>query len=113
MPRSPTSVAAARSSRCAKRSTPQRTPTPRPREDAMQMNRRTFIIGSAAVGGGLALGLRLPFGPDVARAQDGSPEVAVWVATAPADTVKIRDVCSEMGQGTVPGLPKHFAAAHA
>src|SRR5256714_14400588 len=111
MPRSPTSVAAARSSRCAKRSTPQRTPTPtpRPREDAMQMNRRTFIIGSAAVGGGLALGLRLPFGPDVARAQDGSPEVGVWVAIAPDDTVNIRVVRSEMGQGTITGLAQLVA----
>src|SRR2546430_6056831 len=111
MPRSPTSVAAARSSRCAKRSTPQRTPTPtpRPREDAMQMNRRTFIIGSAAVGGGLALGLRLPFGPAVARAQDGSPEIGVWVAIAPDDTVNIRVVRSEMGQGTITGLAQLVA----
>jgi len=75
----------------------------------MQMNRRTFIIGSAAVGGGLALGLRLPFGPDVARAQDGSPEVGVWVAIAPDDTVNIRVVRSEMGQGTITGLAQLVA----
>src|SRR5256714_2254507 len=111
MPRSPTSVAAARSSRCARRSTPQRTPTPtpRPREDAMQMNRRSFIVGSAAVTGGLALGLRLPFGPSVARAQDGSPEVGVWVAIGPDDTVNIRVVRSEMGQGTITGLAQLVA----
>src|SRR5438067_2120268 len=111
MPRSPTSVAAARSSRCAKRSTPQRTPTPtpRPREDAMQMNRRTFIVTSAAVTGGLALGFRLPFGPTIARAQDGSPEVGVWVAIAPDDTVNIRVVRSEMGQGTITGLAQLVA----
>src|SRR5205085_310339 len=70
---------------------------------------RTFIIGSAAVGGGLALGLRLPFGPDVARAQDGSPEVGVWVAIAPDDTVNIRVVRSEMGQGTITGLAQLVA----
>ena len=36
----------------------------------MQMNRRTFIVSSAAVTGGLALGFRLPFGgPSIARAQ--------------------------------------------
>jgi isoquinoline 1-oxidoreductase beta subunit len=75
----------------------------------MQMNRRTFIIGSAAVGGGLALGLRLPFGPEIARAQDGSPEIGVWVAIAPDDTVNIRVVRSEMGQGTITGLAQLVA----
>src|SRR5438445_8685275 len=75
----------------------------------MQMNRRTFIIGSAAVGGGLALGLRLPFGPDVARAQDGSPEVGVWVALVPVGTVNVRVVRSEMGQGTITGLAQLVA----
>ena len=70
----------------------------------MRLNRRSFIIGSAAATGGLALGLRLPFGPAVARAQDGSPEIGVWVAIAPDDSVNIRVVRSEMGQGTITGL---------
>ena len=76
----------------------------------MQMNRRTFIVSSAAVTGGLALGLRLPFGgPSIARAQDGSPEVGVWVAIGPDDTVNIRVVRSEMGQGTITGLAQLVA----
>jgi isoquinoline 1-oxidoreductase beta subunit len=76
----------------------------------MKMNRRSFVIGSAAVTGGLALGLRIPFGgPGVARAQDGSPEIGVWVAIAPDDTVNIRVVRSEMGQGTVTGLAQLVA----
>src|SRR5467141_3901517 len=75
----------------------------------MRMNRRSFIVGSAAVTGGLALGLRLPFGPTVARAQDGSPEIGVWVAIAPDDTVNIRVVRSEMGQGTITGLAQLVA----
>ena len=29
----------------------------------LRMNRRFFVIGSAAVGSGLALGLKLPSGP--------------------------------------------------
>jgi isoquinoline 1-oxidoreductase beta subunit len=53
---------------------------------------------------------RLPFGgPDVARAQDGSPEVGVWVAIGPDDTVNIRVVRSEMGQGTITGLAQLVA----
>src|SRR5881628_1478359 len=75
----------------------------------MRMNRRTFIVTSAAVTGGLALGFRLPFGPTIARAQDGSPEVGVWVAIAPDDTVNIRVVRSEMGQGTITGLAQLVA----
>jgi isoquinoline 1-oxidoreductase beta subunit len=76
----------------------------------MQMNRRTFIVSSAAVTGGLALGFRLPFGgPTIARAQDGSPEIGVWVAIAPDDTVNIRVVRSEMGQGTITGLAQLVA----
>jgi isoquinoline 1-oxidoreductase subunit beta len=75
----------------------------------MRLNRRSFIIGSAGAAGGLALGLRLPFGPAVARAQDGSPEIGVWVAIAPDDSVNIRVVRSEMGQGTVTGLAQLVA----
>ena len=56
----------------------------------MKMNRRTFIASSAAVGGGLALGFNLPFGPTVVRAADGSPEVNAWVVIRPDDTVVIR-----------------------
>ena len=38
------------------------------------LNRRAFVIGSAALGSGLALGLDIPFGgPTVVRAADGSP----------------------------------------
>ena len=68
-----------------------------------KINRRSFILGTAAVGGGLALGLRLPFGPEVVRAADGSPEVTAWVVIRPDDTVVIRIARSEMGQGTLTG----------
>src|SRR4051812_36714935 len=105
MPRSPTSAAAARSRKCARRFIP----PPRLKGNAMKLNRRSFIIGSAGAAGGLALGLRLPFGPAVARAQDGSPEIGVWVAIAPDDSVNIRVVRSEMGQGTITGLAQLVA----
>ena len=45
-----------------------------------KIDRRSFVIGTATLGGGLALGLRIPFGPETVRAADGSPEVNAWVA---------------------------------
>src|SRR5262245_35457564 len=69
----------------------------------MQMNRRSFIISSAAVTGGLAVGFN-PFGSKVVRAQDGSPEVTAWVVIRPDDRIVILCARSEMGQGTITGL---------
>ena len=75
-----------------------------------KLNRRAFVIGTAAVGAGLALGLDLPFGgPTVVRAADGSPEVNAWVVIRPDDTVVIRIARSEMGQGTLTGLAQLVA----
>jgi isoquinoline 1-oxidoreductase subunit beta len=75
-----------------------------------QLNRRAFVIGTAAVGTGLALGLDLPFGgPVLVRAADGSPEVNAWVVIRPDDTVVIRVARSEMGQGTLTGIAQLVA----
>jgi isoquinoline 1-oxidoreductase beta subunit len=74
-----------------------------------ELNRRSFIIGSSAVGAGLALGLKIPFGTPVVRAQDGSPEITAWVVIRPDDTVVIRVARSEMGQGTITGLAQMVA----
>src|SRR3954467_6231617 len=73
-----------------------------------QLSRRKFIVGSAAVaGGGLALGLNVPF----AQAQNGAAanEVNIWVAIKPDDTCVIRIARSEMGQGTLTGLAQLVA----
>jgi isoquinoline 1-oxidoreductase subunit beta len=77
---------------------------------APQLNRRAFVIGTAAVGAGLAVGLDIPFGgPTIVRAADGSPEVNAWVVIRPDDTVVIRIARSEMGQGTLTGLAQLVA----
>src|SRR5580704_5976239 len=109
MPTSPISAAAGPSSRCARRSTPPRTHEEAPMNFVPKMNRRSFVIGTAAAGGGLALGLTLPFGPDIVRAADGSPEVNAWVVIRPDDTVVIRIARSEMGQGSLTGLAQLVA----
>jgi isoquinoline 1-oxidoreductase beta subunit len=75
-----------------------------------KIDRRTFVVSAAAMGGGLALGLDIPFGgPRVIRAADGSPEVNAWVVIRPDDTVVIRIARSEMGQGSLTGLAQLVA----
>src|SRR5438270_14040578 len=75
----------------------------------VKLNRRTFVLGTAAAGAGLALGMDIPFGPAVVRAADGSPEVNAWVVIRPDDTVVIRIARSEMGQATLTGLAQLVA----
>jgi isoquinoline 1-oxidoreductase subunit beta len=74
-----------------------------------KIDRRSFLVGTVAVGGGLSLGLELPFGPDVVRAADGSPEINAWVVIRPDDIVVIRIARSEMGQGSLTGLAQLVA----
>ena len=55
-----------------------------------QLNRRAFVVGTAAAGAGLALGFDVPLGgPTAVRAADGAPEVNAWVVIRPDDTVVI------------------------
>jgi len=57
-----------------------------------KLDRRSFVIGTAAVGAGLTLGLKIPFGTSVVRAQDGSPEINAWVVIRPDDARAERDL---------------------
>ena len=81
-------------------------------------SRRSFVIGAASIGPGLALGLR--FGDaqaakpadsqtGAASARPTTPEIGAWVVVHPNDTVSIRVVRSEMGQGTITGLAQLVA----
>ncbi len=74
-----------------------------------QLNRRSLLVSAAAIGGGLSLGLRIPFSLAGAQAADSVPEVNAWVVIRPDDTVVIRIARSEMGQGTLTGLAQLVA----
>jgi isoquinoline 1-oxidoreductase beta subunit len=73
-----------------------------------RLTRRSFLVATAAAGGGFALGFDLPFGAP-ARAADAAPEVTAWVVIKPDDAVIVRVVRSEMGQGTMTGLVQLLA----
>ncbi len=82
--------------------------------DTMNLNRRSFLIGSAAAGGGLMLSLTLPFlasaEANAAEAAHGiPPEVNAWVVIRPDDTVVVRIARIDMGQGTLTGLAQMVA----
>ena len=74
------------------------------RRKATNLSRRKFIVSSAAAGGGLALGMHVPFGIDAAEAATAPAEVNAWVVVKPDETCVIRIARSEMGQGTITGL---------
>jgi isoquinoline 1-oxidoreductase beta subunit len=67
-----------------------------------KIDRRSFVIGTAAAGAGFSLGMTLPFG--AAHAQGATPELNAWVVVKPDDTVVVRFARSEMGQGALTGL---------
>jgi len=81
--------------------------TKRLRTRRTNLSRRRFLVSSAAAGGGLAIGMHLPFGIDTASAQTAAAsgaEVNAWVVIKPDETCVIRVARSEMGQGTTTGL---------
>ena len=77
----------------------------------LNYSRRQFVVSTAVAGGGLSLGLYVPFS---AFAQSAIPlktpdEINVWVVVQPDDTCIIRIARSEMGQGTRTGLAQLVA----
>lgn len=68
------------------------------------VNRRSLLVASTALGGGLALGLKLPFERKSAVAGETAAEITAWVVIQPDETVIIRIARSEMGQGIFTAL---------
>jgi isoquinoline 1-oxidoreductase subunit beta len=83
-----------------------------PRARVTSLSRRHFIVGTATAAGGLAIGIRLPFGSGSAEAKsavEAGTEVHAWVVVRADDTCVIRIARSEMGQGTLTGLAQLVA----
>ena len=73
----------------------------------LQMERRRFMLTTAVVGGGLAIGVGLPTAKAAAATIDSKPwlppteggvEVGSWVIIAPDNTITVRITQAEMGQ---------------
>ena len=81
--------------------------------DKINMNRRQFVLTTAVVGGGLAVGLA-PRSAAAAFVQAqpwdqpepaGSIEFSAWVSIAPDDTITIRVPTPEIGNGVLTQVP--------
>ncbi len=71
----------------------------------IRTDRRDFLVKTAAMTGGLALGVRLPISDaEAADSTAQGPEVTHWILIKPDDTVVVRIARSELGQGTFTGL---------
>jgi isoquinoline 1-oxidoreductase beta subunit len=70
----------------------------------IRTDRREFLIKSAALTSGLALGVRLPQFAQAAINTPQGPELTHWIVIQPDDTVIIRIARSELGQGSFTGL---------
>jgi isoquinoline 1-oxidoreductase beta subunit len=72
------------------------------------VSRRGFLIGASTFGAGLSIGF-LPGLASGASEKAAMDEVNAWVQIATDDTVTVRIVRSEMGQGTLTGLAQLVA----
>lgn len=75
-------------------------------EQSFNVSRRGFLVSTSALGAGFALGMTTRSVASTATAMD---EVNAWVHIAADDTVTVRVVRSEMGQGTATGLAQLVA----
>jgi isoquinoline 1-oxidoreductase subunit beta len=76
-------------------------PQPAPASGHSRLNRRAFLITTAAVGGGLALAVWLPRGGKQPGARGESAEVGPWLTIDPDDNVLLRVPFHECGNGAM------------
>lgn len=74
--------------------------------NSTSLNRRNFLVASAAATGGFSLAFSFPYAPAMAAEVQ---EINAWVVIHPDDKVVIRIARSEMGQGTLTGLAQMVA----
>jgi isoquinoline 1-oxidoreductase beta subunit len=72
---------------------------------SFRTDRRDFLVKTAALGGGLVLGVRLPASAQAAQGTPQMPEITHWLTIQPDETVVVRVARTELGQGTFTGLP--------
>jgi isoquinoline 1-oxidoreductase beta subunit len=75
------------------------------------LGRRSFLGSVTGIGGGFALGWRIPASDALAQtpAPAAGQEVGIWAVISPDDTTVVRIARSEMGQGTLTGLAQLVA----
>ena len=74
-------------------------------ENIQMTARRDFLKASAAVGGGLTLGMYLPLGAKVAEAQAKTNSPNAWVKIGTDNSITIMCARSEMGQDVYTSMP--------
>ena len=74
-----------------------------------EIDRRSFLASTAAIGGAFVLGFEFPLPPDAARAAEDGPEINAWVIIHPDDSVVLRYPRAEMGQGSYTAVPMMLA----
>lgn len=85
-------------------------------DQELNSSRRHFVIGASLFGAGLAIGFPMPSEakstliPGAMNVTNtAANEIGAWVVIKPDDTVIVRVVRSEMGQGTITGLAQLVA----
>src|SRR5215831_4144692 len=83
----------------------------------VELDRRDFLVRSAAVGGAMVLGFYMPPARAGTASIEGqpwyrdaiAPELNAWLTIAPDDTVTIRVAQTEMGTGVFTSCPMMVA----
>src|SRR5262249_34881061 len=73
-----------------------------------QIDRRSFLVSTAAAAGGFVVGFELPV-PDMAHAVEDGPEITAWFIIHPDGSITLRSPRAERGQGIYTAVPMMLA----